>query len=181
MFTVTAAAVVFTVGQTGPGGGKIFYVAPAPFSCGPTLAATCSYLEYAPATWNNPNGTIVNDYWIAGTDGSSIPGALGTAIGTGLKNSLAIQARNSGRAAATRCLEYRGGGFDDWYLPSRFEADQIFGQATLLGYVSYNTWTSSEVAASDRNAFYMTDHIIANGQYDNKLDYQMQVLPIRAF
>ena len=39
---------VYVVGDTGPGGGIIFYVASTPFKCGPTRAATCTYLEAAP-------------------------------------------------------------------------------------------------------------------------------------
>jgi hypothetical protein len=38
------------VGNRGPGGGTIFYVATTPFVCGPTLATTCTYLEAAPTT-----------------------------------------------------------------------------------------------------------------------------------
>ena len=45
-----ALTVTYAVGNTGPGGGKIFYVAATPFACGPTLAASCTYLEAAPAS-----------------------------------------------------------------------------------------------------------------------------------
>jgi len=41
------------LGNTGPGLGKVFYVATTAFSCGATLAATCFYLEAAPASWNS--------------------------------------------------------------------------------------------------------------------------------
>ena len=40
-----------TVGNTGPGGGTIFYVASTPFYCGSTLSETCNYLEVAPSNW----------------------------------------------------------------------------------------------------------------------------------
>ena len=40
------------LGDTGPGGGKVFYVATNQFTCGVTLMAKCLYLEAAPAGWN---------------------------------------------------------------------------------------------------------------------------------
>jgi hypothetical protein len=45
------------IGETGPGGGVIFYKASTPFSCGPTRAATCSYLEAAPNGWQGAGAT----------------------------------------------------------------------------------------------------------------------------
>jgi hypothetical protein len=42
-----------SVGATGPGGGKIFYVMQGDtFNCGPTLSSTCNYLEAAPNGWS---------------------------------------------------------------------------------------------------------------------------------
>jgi len=45
------------VGDTGPGGGIVFYVDSAGFTCGPTLGATCYNLEMAPtagaAAWTD--------------------------------------------------------------------------------------------------------------------------------
>jgi hypothetical protein len=40
------------VGDVGPGGGTVFYVATTPFACGPTRSESCLYLEAAPALWN---------------------------------------------------------------------------------------------------------------------------------
>lgn len=47
-----AQTTVYTVGATGPGGGKVIYVSTAGFKCGPTLASTCKYLEAASASPN---------------------------------------------------------------------------------------------------------------------------------
>jgi hypothetical protein len=191
-FTITATAVVYNIGDTGPGGGKIFYVASTPFTCGPTLNLQCTYLESAPITWNGGSSDPV-DYWIGGTDSptdyDSIPGAQGVAIGTGYMNSLAIQNKNSGLGAATRCLLYRGGGLSDWFLMSRFEADELYKQRATDGYVVSNTWTSSEKSASTANAYYLTD-LTSDGKYAGKTlyqhvhyndGYQMAIRPIRAF
>ena len=40
-----------TIGDTGPGGGRIFYETTTAFACGRTLADTCNYLEVAPFGW----------------------------------------------------------------------------------------------------------------------------------
>ena len=51
--TTTLAPVVYQVGQTGPGGGIIFYKhASGTFACGATLNQNCTYLEVAPNTWS---------------------------------------------------------------------------------------------------------------------------------
>jgi hypothetical protein len=39
------------IGDTGPGGGTIFYETSTAFACGPTLSETCNYLEAAPSNW----------------------------------------------------------------------------------------------------------------------------------
>jgi len=54
----------YSVGDTGPGGGIIFYYSAEGFNCGPTHSATgsptngkCNYLEAAPSLWSG-----INDY-----------------------------------------------------------------------------------------------------------------------
>jgi hypothetical protein len=44
------------IGDIGPGGGIIFYETTTAFSCGPTLTATCNYLEAAPSDWHGDQG-----------------------------------------------------------------------------------------------------------------------------
>ena len=39
------------VGNTGPGGGYVFYVNTAGFTCGELMDVTCKYMELAPKTW----------------------------------------------------------------------------------------------------------------------------------
>ena len=57
---------VYSVGDTGPGGGKIFYYSAAGFNCGASYSATgsptggkCNYLEVAPTLWS---GLTASDY-----------------------------------------------------------------------------------------------------------------------
>jgi hypothetical protein len=151
-FTLTVTAIVYSVGDTGPGGGKIFYVATTPFPCGPTLASSCTYLEAAPisgtSAWSD------GEYEWSG-DASTAVGvnAQGTAIGTGYKNTLAMiaQSNTEGRAG-TISQAYRGpNNLSDWYLPSKDELAQLYssGVATVGEDVVANYhWSSSEAGAA---------------------------------
>jgi hypothetical protein len=128
-FTLTVA---YTVGQTGPGGGKIFYVAPTPFACGPTLATTCTYLEAAANTWNggsaDPSLTWSTNVNNNPTTTVPAPGAIQTAIGTGYQNSNAIVAQTGNVAASSAAVAaraYQGNSLTDWYLPSKDELNQM--------------------------------------------------------
>jgi hypothetical protein len=82
-------------------------------------------------------------------------GATGTAIGTGLANTNAIissQGGATGSYAAGICADYSvtdgGVTYDDWYLPSEDELNQLhINRAEIGGFVSsspYTYWTSSQ-------------------------------------
>ncbi|MCX6879449.1 MAG: hypothetical protein NTW21_37445, partial [Verrucomicrobia bacterium] len=93
-----------TVGDTGPGGGIVFYV------------DANIYLEAAPSNWGSE--TTNRQYATGGNATTTVPGgATGTAIGTGYANSVAI-ANQTGNVAATcaavAAREYTGGGLTDW-------------------------------------------------------------------
>jgi hypothetical protein len=187
-FRLTVTAVVYTVGQTGPGGGKVFYAATTPFSCGPTLATTCTYLEAAPSGWNtgaDPSLTWATNVNNNRTTTVPAPGAIQTAIGTGYQNSNAIVAQTGNVAASSAAVAaraYRGNSLTDWYLPSRDELNQmckwargITGDAlttlttvctggtsnsgsSATGFVDNRYWSSTEFA---RNS---SEENIARGQ-----------------
>ena len=104
------SSVTYAVGDVGPAGGTIFYVAPSQQPWG-------RYLEVAPA-----DVTPFTGKWC--DTSADIPGALGTAIGTGAANTQAMDAACSsgaGQAAA----DYSAGGFDDWFLPSQDELNAL--------------------------------------------------------
>lgn len=136
-FTLTVTAVVYTVGQTGPGGGKIFYVATTPFACGPARASTCIYLEAAPSGWNtgsDPARRWADSSYQSTTinNPTSPETATATAIGWGYRNTRAIvsqgntdTATSAAALADAHTVTVSSVVYDDWYLPSKDELNQM--------------------------------------------------------
>ena len=85
--------------------------------------------------------------WYNGT--YTTTGATGTAIGTGLSNTNTIIASQGATAtsyAAGLARAYTGGGYTDWYLPSKEELNILYINKVAIGgfsdYVYY--WSSTE-------------------------------------
>jgi hypothetical protein len=76
--------------------------------------------------------------------------ATGTAIGTGLSNTDAIiasQGATSTNYAAGLARAYTGGGYSDWYLPSKDELNQLYiNRVAIGGFTSAFYWSSTEAA-----------------------------------
>ena len=82
--------------------------------------------------------------WYNGTN--IVTGATGTAIGTGLTNTNAIiAAQGSGSYAASIARDYNGGGYTDWFLPSKDELNQLYENKTAIsGFTDAWYWSSTE-------------------------------------
>ncbi len=185
------------VGDTGPGGGVVFYVhASGTFACGPTRSSTCTYLEAAPDNWNGAGGDPQRAW--SGNTGSAL---LGTSreIGYGYQNTIAAVAQDSGGSTADRAVtladSYVNNGKSDWYLPSRDElnelckyartqstgntADSCASTGTLRSGFGSSTYWSSNQAANNGEVFIRSFGNGASG--DNSKANSYRVRPIRAF
>ena len=157
---------VCVVGDTGPGGGKVFYVLggaetvpDAP--CG----SSCRYLEAAPVDWNGLPGSGDPGLAWGGGGGAAntcstrdISGAVGTGIGSGFANTTAIMAdcpdsigdnsAPAARAASTYAPTVNGVVVRGWFMPSRDELTllDVSSVGGLTPDVIY--WSSSQVYAS---------------------------------
>jgi hypothetical protein len=133
--TTTLAPVVYQVGQTGPGGGTVFYKhASGTFACGATLSQNCTYLEVAPNTWSGGSADPQKLWAVSANQSVDVPSITNdssaynnaSGIGLGYKNSLAIVAQgNDTTTAAGAARAYSGGSQSDWYLPTTAELNLL--------------------------------------------------------
>ena len=88
--------------------------------------------------------------WDRGT--YTITGATGTAIGTGFSNTnkiIASQGEPAITYAAGLARAYTGGGYTDWYLPSKDELEKLQSNKGTIGdFYNFYYWSSSEVDES---------------------------------
>ena len=108
-------------------------------------------------------------------------GAAGTKIGTRLANSNAIiatQGLNAINYAAGLARAFNGGGYLDWYLPSKEELNKLYLSRTAVGRIASDYyWSSSEF---DSNVVWSQD--FRNGvQAANSKNDIVFVRAIRAF
>ena len=130
------------IGDTGPGGGKVFYYSAAGFQCGPNFSSTCHYLEVAPNTWygGTADPSLRWDYtaWsdenhVGYPDLVNDPYPDATAhitaseIGLGYKCSVQLFTfyGNNSDYAAGAARRYTGGGKTDWYLGTSVEMNLL--------------------------------------------------------
>jgi hypothetical protein len=136
----------YTIGESALGG-KIAYLLQSGDS------------GYDPATTHglvatNADISSVTSKW-GGTSNlcymTNIAGADGTAIGTGLQNTVDIinYPCYGDDIAARRCGDLVQGGYSDWYLPSKDEMYKLYlNRASIVGFSSNAYWTSSEYSAT---------------------------------
>ncbi len=109
----------------------------------------------------------------------TITNATGTAIGTGLQNTVYIWlwCPDAG-IAATLCYDLVLGGYSDWYLPSKDELNILcLNKAAIGGFVSVEYWSSSEVSAN-----FASDKDFVNGaQNSTPKNNALAVRAIRTF
>jgi hypothetical protein len=127
----------YTVGDTGPAGGWIFYDKGI-------SSDGWRYMEAAPSDQST------GAEW--GCFGTLISGADGTAVGTGEQNTIDIEAGcTTAGTAADICANLSLGGYDDWFLPSKDELNLMYenlkAQGLGGGFADALYWSSSEYSA----------------------------------
>jgi hypothetical protein len=141
-FPATAVALAYAIGDTGPGGGKVFYVNAVAFTCGPSLNLTCNFLEAAPTSGTSAWTDSAYQWWSLGNIALGGAAQGRSSIGTGYANTLAmVNALAGGDATAgkagTIAQAYRGpNNLTDWYLPSTGELNQLCKWAHARPWVS---------------------------------------------
>ena len=167
----------YNIGDTGPGGGKVFY-AKSSYSDG------WRYLEVSPAvlgeiSWSSTYANV-----------AGLAYETSSAIGKGKSNTAAIIAAHPGDTAANNaakaCADYRGpNDKDDWFLPSIWELQEIYEQGTAAGITLEEfAWSSSQdgTLSYDNAAHYAYAIYFGNGNQNNfDKDSEFNVVAIRSF
>jgi len=185
--TACAAGGLCSIGDTGPGGGVVFYDAGSNQQWG-------RYLEAAPLTGQ------VSRTWSTGANQSlEVSGAEATGIGSGYQNTVDIvnQTGNvSDTSAAVYAHSYSNNGMSDWYLPSFDELNQMCRWVRNQA-ASNDACTTSGSANTGPGATGFTGEYWSSTEYDSghaymqTMDYAdrygevkfgaRMVRPIRAF
>jgi len=160
------------LGDTGPGGGTIFYV-------DMNLPPGSQYFEAACAGWTNScDGTTADPTAEWGCEGVPISGADGQAIGTGEQNTADIVFGCATSGIAARLADgYTNSGESDWFLPSQDELNQMYAEQIRVGGFSANIfWGSSEGVYGAWTQFFGDGY-----PYDYFKFYPFCVRPVRSF
>ena len=162
----------YSIGDTGPGGGKIFYVSVEGFIMTDT-GERCHYLEAAP-------NHVGSRSW-ASSNYISTQIATETAIGTGRRNTIVILQRDSAAPAAKACDDYIYYGKSDWFLPSEDELNQLLinrNAVRNIGEMDKVTYWSSSGLNGQASALRFDGKIIYSSPRKETVNV---VYPVRAF
>lgn len=156
------SAVTYKVGDAGPAGGIVFH----------TSDGGLHGLEAAPTHYGIPAP------W--GCRGTIIPGVDGSAIGTGAQNTAAIIAGCSDAGTAAKvATALTLNGYDDWFLPSRYELQALLYYINpIIRPLGDEIYWSSTSTYKFWAEYYETSHNMSGtGQRDSIY----RVYPVRAF
>jgi hypothetical protein len=154
------------------GGGKVFYV----FQPGDPGYVAGEYHGLIAATVDCDQG-----YATWGCRGW--PTGVSQLLGSGYANTITILNCNENLIAAKRARAFTGGGYTDWYVPSKDELNLLYLNKHLVGAGGFvhqygqNYWSSSE---SDANYGRYQDFSNGSQQWQDK-NTQMHVRAIRTF
>ena len=197
----------FACGDTGPGGGVVYFASSTGFGCGAGMASSCNFLEVAPNGWNGQkvdcaggcNNERTSDRGSEGIGAGKgyaycrgmgekhpIPDASNSAIGAGYANTRSMVANCKSGDAGQLAQSYTGGGLNDWYLPSMNEL------GALSYYYSSNKGAISGIAglywsSTQTSRAYTNNPEAYAVQWDDLMLYSVDkskkgsVRPVRAF
>jgi len=154
--TTCAEGGACAVGDTGPGGGIVFYVASSPFTCAPDRGSTCTYLEA---------GTPIGKSYLCDPNTYSQLRPY-DGIGLGSQNTyLAIDCPD-GTLQAVK--EMTAGGKSDWFVPSRDEMQLAYDNREVIGLSvgqNFAYWSSSLGNSGGTAETFRTDINYWNSNY----------------
>lgn len=109
--------------------------------------------------------------WVFWGCSGTLIGGTSTAIGTGQANTTAIVNGCSETATAARiCNDLVLNGYDDWFLPSRDELNQLYLQRTVIGGITgWYYWSSSETNSLEAmEQWFTSGAMMSIGKFGNE-------------
>ncbi|MGA3282671.1 MAG: InlB B-repeat-containing protein [Smithella sp.] len=178
----------YAIGDQGPSCvGKVFYI----------TDGGAHGLEAAPPGWYDWYSADADPslVWISGDPDASgnqqtqttLNGNTATAIGTGKANSDAIITQSgttaSSNSAAEVCEAYAGGGYNDWFLPSKDELAQLYANQDMGQWGGFEDryWSSSEYNTWYAWSQFFTDGTQSGTQASTLKSVSLHFRPVRAF
>ncbi len=166
----------FAIGDTGPGGGVIFYIA-ASYQTDGYDKSRWRYME-------SYQGVLSQCHWATGAAQSSL---IGTAeeIGTGKSNTELMISNEDTAGAGALCKNFsvtvKGNTFNDWFLPSLNELKENYKNAKSTC-PDINIWTSSEDMSTSTIARYIYWAGTGSAGYrDKNISGDYYAHPVRRF
>lgn len=182
-----------SVGDIGPAGGVVFYVAPQRQTWGRYLEVSPQSTEVIGWPWRPP-GYDRNDpiYVNTATASARVQRVLAKQVGMGEKNTAKVARHyGKGRYAARYAQNLVVGGYSDWFLPSADELDLMYNRlyamvTPLAKFAPTYYWTSSEYNLDNAwtQVFRSGQQFDREGWFterDTGLPNAMRVRAIRAF
>ena len=174
----------YELGESAPGGGKIFYRAEPGFTqyqhADDDIGTTCHYLEAAPEDMETRLAMAEGDFspsvyllsWPWNTTG----------LGMGRKNTALIISTSSSTPAAQACNGYNHGGKTDWFLSSKDELYQLYINRDHVDNLKNDTYCSSSSNRTHADialwVLYGSSGTMDDGEFRGRLYW---VRAIRAF
>jgi hypothetical protein len=192
-----------SVGDIGPGGGKVFYVDNNGFSapgtaCGDNchgleFARTWSWVigssgvqtgdnlyQYADLGWGQHTGTYLRTNRVAG---SLTNGTGDQAIGAGYMNTQQMALRRPGNSLAPAARRYAGGNnntLGEWFIPSLYEARELYLSSARNGDVNFELGFYASSSERDDAYFWKIDFRDGSFAIEGRGNWG-RVRPVRAF
>lgn len=170
------------VGDIGPGGGVVFIDTS-------TAGGDGRYYEAAPSNWTGTDDLASTALFCSDTN-SNFYFSM-TTIGWGETLTAGAVSSCGGASAIGQVAAYRGGGYSNWYLPNRGEAQQMINNKDLIGLLkiganwptgNYGYWTVNDSATVSQMYAMRSDGASWAIGYGSRTDStHFMVRPIRAF
>lgn len=155
------------------------------------------YLEAAPWGWYDGFEDPRFIFGYHRVDGTFAQVGTGTMVSLGQWNTMMLANTMKDKAyvapgddttttnyAAKICEDHIGGGYDDWFLPSKDELNLMHQRLKMQGigdFSPYIYWSSSESNEYVGRYAWNQSFATTGSQYNNERNYEYRVRPVRAF